>query len=65
MYIGEIPLPEIIKYDPKVQKYLPANHLFPDYVLRDIERDIEMLTNEDGNYLSKRLNILLRYIAKG
>jgi hypothetical protein len=63
MYIGEIPLPEIIfKYDPKARKYLPANHLFPDYALHDIDRDIERLTGEDGNYLSKRLDILLRYI---
>ena len=63
MYIGEIPLPEIIfKYDPKVRKYLPANHLFPDYSLHGIEREIEMLTGEDSNYLSTRLHILLRYI---
>jgi len=63
MYIGEIPLPEIIfKYDPKAGKYLPANHLFPDYALRDIKSDIERLSNENGNYLSKRLNILLRYV---
>ena len=63
MYIGEIPLPEIIfKYDPKLQKYLPANHLFPDYALRDVESDIERLNNENGNYLSKRLDILLRYV---
>jgi len=50
------------QYDPKLQKYLPANHLFPDYVLRDIERDIEGLSSEDSNYLSTRLDILLRYI---
>jgi len=63
MYIGEIPLPEILfKYDPKVQKYLPANHLFPDYALRDIQSDIERLSSEDSNYLSTRLNILLRYV---
>jgi len=63
MSIAEIPLPEIIfKYDPKVRKYLPANHLFRAYALRDIESDIERLTNEDGNYLSKRLDILLRYV---
>jgi hypothetical protein len=63
MSMAEIPLPEIIfKYDPKQQKYLPANHLFPDYVLRDVERDIEGLRNEESYYLSTRLNILLRYI---
>lgn len=63
MYIAEIPLPEIIfKYDSKVRKYLPANHLFPDYALHDIERDIARLSNEERNYLSKRLDILLRYV---
>ncbi len=63
MYIGEIPLPEIIfKYDPKTRKYLPANYLFPDYALRDIQSDIERLSGEDSNYLSTRLDILLRYV---
>ena len=63
MYMAEIPLPEIIfKYDPKVRKYLPANHLFPDYALRDIQSDIERLSSEDSNYLSTRLDILLRYV---
>jgi hypothetical protein len=64
MYIGEIPLPEIVfKYDAKAWKYVPANHLFPEYTLRGIEQDIEQLHTDDGsNYLSKRLDILLRYI---
>ena len=63
MYIGEIPLPEVIfKYDAKARKYVRANHLFPDYTLHGIERDIERLRDNDGNYLSKRLDILLRYI---
>ena len=64
MYIGEIPLPELIfKYDATARKYVRANHLFPDYVLHGIEQDIEQLRTDDGsNYLSKRLDILLRYI---
>lgn len=64
MYIGEIPLPEIIfKYDAKAGKYLPANHLFPDYALHGIEQDIaKLFTEDDSNYLSRRLAILLRYI---
>jgi hypothetical protein len=66
MYIGEIPLPELIfKYDAKARKYVRANHLFPDYTLHGIERDIERLRDDDGNYLSKRLDILLRYIFAG
>lgn len=64
MYIGEIPLPELIfKYDAIAGQYLPANHLFPEYTLHGIEHDIEELRTDDGsNYLSKRLDILLRYI---
>ena len=64
MYIGEIPLPEIIfKYDEKATRYLPANDRFADYALHGIARDIEKLrSDEDSNYLSKRLRILLRYV---
>lgn len=64
MYIGEIPLPEIIfKYDAKARRYLPANHRFVDYALHGIERDMYRLRNDGhSNYLSRRLKILLRYI---
>jgi len=63
MYIGEIPLPEIIfKYDAKARQYLPANDWFVSYALHGIERDIEKLSKDDSNYLSKRLRILLRYV---
>ena len=64
MYIGEIPLPEMIfKYDAAAHRYLRANHLFPEYTLHGIEHDMEQLRTDDGsNYLSKRLDILLRYV---
>lgn len=63
MHMAEIPLPEIIfKYDSKVQKYLPANHLFPDYTLNGIESDLEDLARDNSSYLSTRLDILLRYV---
>ena len=64
MYIGEIPLPELIfKYDAQARRFVRANHLFPAYTLHGIEQDIERLRTDDGtNYLSKRLDILLRYI---
>jgi hypothetical protein len=64
MSIGEIPLPEIIfKYDAKAGKYLPANHLFRDYALHGIEQDIaKLFTGDNSNYLSRRLDILLRYV---
>lgn len=64
MYIGEIPLPEIVfKYDKKARKYLPANDRFASYTLHGIESDIDKLrSDDDSNYLSKRLHILLRYV---
>lgn len=63
MYIGEIPLPEIIfKYHAKAGKYLPANHLFLDYALYGIKEGIAKLHTDDDNYLSRRLAILLRYV---
>lgn len=64
MYIAEIPLAEIIfKYDAKAKKYFPANSLFQDYALRGIESDIKTLSpNAESNYLSKRLDIFLRYV---
>jgi len=67
MYIGEIPLPEMIfKYDPGAGKYVLANHLFPEYALYGIGLDIDRLRTDDGsNYLSKRLDIMLRLILAG
>jgi hypothetical protein len=63
MYIGEIPLPEIIfKYNAKARRYLPANARFADYALHGIDRDLDQLRKDDSNYLSRRLDILLRYI---
>ncbi|MCA1576742.1 MAG: hypothetical protein LC794_05185 [Acidobacteria bacterium] len=55
----------IFKYDATAWKYVPANHLFPDYTLRGIEQDIAQLRDDDRNYLSKRLDILLRYVLAG
>ena len=66
MYIGEIPLPELIfKYDVKARKYVRANHLFAEYTLHGIEHDIEQLREDDRNYLAQRLDVLLRYIFAG
>lgn len=65
MYIGEIPLPEIVfKYDPQQQKYLPANALYLDYAMRGLDAEMRKL-DQAGNYLSRRLRILLLYIYAG
>ena len=65
MYIGEIPLPEIVfKYDPYRKKYLPANSYYADYALRGIDDEKRRL-NDKNNYFSSRLSILLLYIFAG
>jgi hypothetical protein len=57
--MSEIPLPQILfKYDAKQKKYLPANHLFPDYALRHLK-------DHEGNSLSPTLHSLLDYIYAG
>ena len=66
MSMAETPLPEIVfKYDPKARRYMPANRLFPDYALRRVEEDIKALKPDEETYLSKRLDILLRYVYAG
>ena len=67
MYIGEIPLPEIIfKYDAAEERYFPANHLYPEYSLRHLDAKFKSLPEDPrDNYLSKRLSILLTYVYAG
>ena len=65
MYIGEIPLPEIVfKYDAQQKKYIPANASYSAYAMRGLDQELRKL-NETDNYLSRRLRILLRYIYAG
>ena len=59
--VGETPLPEIIfKYDAQQKKYLPANHLFVDYVLRGWTPE-----TEKESYGHHRFNVLLDYVYAG
>jgi len=72
------PLPAVVfKYDRRLNKYLPANHLFSDYLLKGIGEDIERVnklnekidfksySDERGEYLSAILEVVLRYIYAG
>jgi hypothetical protein len=65
--ISQIPLPEIIfKYDPLKRKYLPANPLFPRYLLNGIgtlEGDVS--GNDQFAIRSAVLDKLLTYIYVG
>lgn len=67
MSMAETPLPEIVfKYDKQAGKYLPANADFPAYALRGVEDGMRGLDSAEGHgYLSKRLDILLRYVYAG
>ena len=61
------PLPKMIfRYDKRAGKYLPANHSYRDYLLKDIETNISNLPTVVGErYLASRLNVLLRLLYTG
>jgi hypothetical protein len=61
------PLPKMVfRYDKRAGRYLPANHSYRDYLLKDIETDISNLPTVVGErYLSSRLNVLLRLLYTG
>jgi hypothetical protein len=62
---SETPLPEVIfRYDERERRYLPANHLFPNFALEGIERQIEN-TRVSERRLSSVLHVVLRYIYAG
>lgn len=66
MSMAGTPLPEIVfKYDAKARRYLPANRLFPEYAMRGVDEDIRALKPDDEAYMSRRLDILLRYVYAG
>ena len=67
--ISQIPLPEVIfKYDGQAGKYLPANTLHKDYLLRDIEGSERRISEPSGDsfdHLSDVLNVTLRFVYAG
>jgi len=76
---GFSPLPEVLfKYNESKKKYLPANHIFPEFALANIEeikRDVQKYYNKvnyekndemsDMKYFSLILEILVRYVYSG
>jgi len=72
------PIPTVVfLYDEDRNKYFPASHFFPQYLLNGIEKDIlgvkelneriDLATYDDsgGEYLSAVLQVVLRYIYVG
>jgi hypothetical protein len=65
---GRTPLPLVIfKYDRRAGKYLPANRLFGDYLLKDVEsKNVCVCSPEDRiAHLSDVLTVVLDYIFAG
>jgi hypothetical protein len=53
-------------YDKRAGRYLPANHRYRDYFLKNIEADMSDLPTAVGEqYLASRLNVLLRFLYTG
>ena len=61
------PLPQMVfRYDRRAGRYLPANHRYRDYFLKNIEADMSDLPAAVGEqYLVSRLNVLLRFLYTG
>ncbi len=61
------PLPQMVfRYDRLAGRYLPANHRYRDYLLKDIETGISDIPPAAGEqYLASRLNTLLRLLYAG
>jgi hypothetical protein len=65
--VASTPLPIVVfRYDKQAGRYLPANHRYRDYLLKDIETEISSLPTAAGErYLASRLDVLLRFLYAG
>jgi hypothetical protein len=65
--VSATPLPTVIfGYDKQAGRYLPANHRYRDYLLKDIETEIRDLPAEGGErYVARRLGVLLQLLYAG
>lgn len=62
-------LPDVVfRFDRRTQRYLPANHIFKKYALRQVPFDLERLRSSEDNpskYWAYTLDVVLRYIYAG
>jgi len=65
--VSATPLPTVIfRYDKQAGRYLPANHRYRDYLLKDIKTEIRDLPTEGGEqYVARRLDVLLQFLYAG
>ena len=62
-----VPLTNIyFKYDKKKEKFLPANHKFQDYILKNIEYEKTQVNRQESEeQFADVLSITLKYIYAG
>lgn len=68
MSVSKIPLPSVIfKYDKRARRYLPANRLFQDYLLKDIDEAKRNAALEDTQFdhQSEVFRVVMDYIFAG
>src|SRR5262249_38032636 len=65
--VSATPLPKVVfRYDEQAGRYLPANHRYRDYLLKDIKTEIRDLPTEGGEqYVARRLDVLLQFLYAG
>jgi len=65
--VSTTPLPTVVfSYDKQAGRYLPANHRYRDYLLKDIKTEIRDLPTEGGEqYVARRLDVLLQFLYAG
>jgi hypothetical protein len=64
---SDVPLTNIyFRYDKKTEKFLPANHLHQDFVLRDIDEQRTRINRQDKeSQFADVLSVTLQYIYAG
>lgn len=60
----------ILKYDPATGKYLPATHLYPEFVLQGFEKEsfaeqIRKFNEREAKFSSSFLQIFMKYVYAG
>lgn len=55
----------IFKYDSKSRKYLPASHIFSEYIFENIDEEIQKFREAENRSFSDFLQIFMGYIYAG
>ncbi len=55
----------VFKYDAKTRRYLPANHIYTDYILENIEAQVKDYEDRKANGRTDLLKIMMKYFYVG